>query len=180
MRGVSERREPSVRSLDEISSLRGWLDFHRETARRKTGGLDSAALARTLPPSTMTLGGLLKHLAFVEHWWTRCILAGEDFGAPWDAVDWEADGDWDWHSAVDDTPEQIRALYDAEVAAADALIDAALASPTGLDTDSVRPDRHSGEPFTLRWILMHLIEEYARHNGHADLMREAVDGSTGQ
>ena len=122
----------------------------------------------------MTLGGMMKHLALVEHWWIRMVFLGEEYGEPWASVDWDADADWDWHSATDDTPEQVLALWEATVADVDAALDG-----HDLDERSVRLDR-SGELFNLRWILVHLIEEYARHNGHADLIRESIDGETGE
>ena len=92
----------------------------------------------------------------------------------WASVDWWADGDWDWHSAADDTPEQLWALYDAEVAAADRVYAAAR-----LDDLAGTPNHRAQTRANLRWILVHLIEEYARHNGHADLIRESIDGAVG-
>jgi hypothetical protein len=160
---------------DERTLLLAFLDYHRETLRKKAGGLDAAQLATALPPSEMTLGGMVKHLALVEHSWIRRVFLGEEYAQPWASVDWGADEDWDWHSARDDTPEQLWALYDATVAD----VDGALA---GADPDalSARPSRQTGEPFSLRWILLHLVEEYARHNGHADLIRESIDGVVGE
>ncbi|GAW47753.1 MULTISPECIES: DinB family protein [unclassified Nocardioides] len=160
---------------DERATLLGFLGYHRDTLRLKVAGLTGAQLDQTLAPSTMTLGGMVKHLAFVEHWWFRCILLGEDYGEPWASVDWEADADWDWHSAVDDTPEELLALLAAEIAESDRIVHAA----AGLDQLSVRSGR-TGAPFSLRWILTHLVEEYARHNGHADLIRESIDGTVGE
>jgi uncharacterized damage-inducible protein DinB len=159
---------------DERTLLIAFLDYHRDTLRTKAGGLDAEQLATALPTSEMTLGGMVKHLALVENSWLRDRLAGEGLSEPWRSVDWDADEDWDWHSARDDSPEQIRALYDEMVADADAVI-----ASKHLDDLSVVPSR-AGEPFSLRWILLHLIEEYARHNGHADLIREAIDGETGE
>ena len=98
---------------------------------------------------------------------------------PFDTADWKASRDWEMDTSRDDTPEELKALFDDAVARADRQIDAALAKPTGLDTLSVRPRRGGDEHFSLRWILTHMIEEYARHNGHADLIREAVDGQRG-
>ena len=159
---------------DEATMLLAFLDYFRDTRRRQTEGPDAGQLATRLPPSTLTLGGLLKHLASVEGFWCRFVLRGEDQHEPWASVDWRADRDWDHHSAVEDTPEQLRALLDAEVAAADAAIRAALAEG-GVGTAAAR-ERHGRRP-NLRWILVHLVEEYARHCGHADLLRESVDGA---
>jgi uncharacterized damage-inducible protein DinB len=171
------RPEPPL-AADETATLLGFLDFHRSTLAWKCAGLDAAGMSATVGVSSMTLGGLLKHLAYVEDDWTARWLHGRDRPPPWDAVDWAADPDWDWHSAAEDTPEQLRAFWQEAVDRADALIAQALADG-GLDGLARRtwPD---GRAPSLRWILVHLIEEYARHNGHADLLRESVDGSTGE
>lgn len=162
-------------AADERTTLIAYLDYHRETLRMKAAGLDAAQLDTPHPPSDMTLGGMLKHLALVEHWWFRCVFRGEPYAEPWASVDWEADADWDWHSAKEDSPEQVRELFDDTIADVDTVIAAA-----GLDDVAVQPLSRTGEHASLRWILLHLIEEYARHNGHADLIREAIDGSTGE
>ena len=176
----SDTRTRPPLAADEATMLRAWLDFHRDTLRWKVAGLTQDQLARTLPPSTMTLGGMMKHLALVESNWFEVVMTGaETMMAPFDAVDWDADRDWDWHSAAADTPEQLLAIFDRAVARADAIIDAALGGPDGLDTPSIRQSRLRNEPYSLRWILVHMIEEYARHNGHADLIRESIDGRTG-
>jgi hypothetical protein len=174
---ASTRTDPRT-AVGEVDSLRDFLDFHRDTLRFKTAGLDADQLDRPLSPITMTLGGMLKHLAFVEHWWFRCVLLGEEYAEPWASVDWKSDQDWDWHSATDDTPEELREMFDAAVADSDAVLAGVLADG-GLDTVSVRASR-TGERFNLRWILLHMVEEYARHNGHADLIRESIDGQVGE
>lgn len=178
-----DRTEPSLRA-DETATLRAYLGYHRDTLRWKTAGLTAAQLRTPLPPSTMTLGGLLKHLAYVESQWFAVVLDGGDARPPFDTVDWAADPDWEWHSAAADDPADLRALFDDAVAASDRALDRLLGgapSPAaGLDVLSVREDRHGGGRFSLRWVLVHLIEEYARHNGHADLLREALDGATGE
>jgi hypothetical protein len=158
---------------DEIDSLVAFLDEQRAILRRKAGGLDGDALQRTLPPSDLTLGGMVKHLAFVEDWWFGRVLRDQQ-AALWAGVDWDADNDWDWHSAADDSPEQLWALWDDAVARSRA----AVADDPRPERESARP-RRDGTSFTLRWILMHMIQEYARHNGHADLIRQSVDGSVG-
>jgi uncharacterized damage-inducible protein DinB len=163
---------------DETATLLGFLEFQRATLAWKCGGLDAAGLRATVGASTMTLGGMLKHLALVEDDWCSQSLHGRDPQPPWDTVDWKADRDWDWHSAADDSPEQLRALWEDAVARSRSLVDEALADG-GLDRLARRtwPD---GRAPSLRWILVHLIEEYARHNGHADLIRESVDGLVGE
>ena len=89
--------------------------------------------------------------------------------------------DWDWHSAADDTPEQVRAILEDAIATSDRIRDEALATPEGLDALGQMPSRRDpGARFNLRWIVVHMIEEYARHNGHADLIRESIDGQVGQ
>lgn len=162
---------------DEVTTLRAFLDQFRDTLRRQCAGVGADGLAWTLQPSTMTLGGMLKHLTFVEQWWFSIVLHGHEASGIWADVDWAADEDWDWHSAAHDSPDQLRTWLDEEIAASDAWIDEALARGEGLDTRSVR-ERHGSAP-TLRWILVHMVEEYARHCGHADLIRESIDGRTG-
>ena len=162
-------------AADEVATLRGFLDWYRVTLRRQCDGLDQQQLATPLAPSTMTLGGMLKHLTYVEQWWFATVFAG---GAPegiWAEVDWDADQDWDWHSAAEDTPAQLMAWHEEEVARSDAVLEAALANG-GLDLLAQQP-RRNGEHASLRWILVHMIEEYARHAGHADLLRESIDGA---
>jgi hypothetical protein len=122
---------------------------------------------------------LLKHLSYVEAYWFSERLHGRDREPPWNAVDWTADPDWEWHSAADDTPEQLWALWRDTVDRSRALVDEAVADGNDLGQLAQRkwPD---GRSPSLRWILVHMIEEYSRHNGHADLLRESVDGLTGE
>jgi uncharacterized damage-inducible protein DinB len=164
-------------AADETSMLRAWIDYYRDTIRAQTAGLDADQLAARIPghPAVMTLGGMLKHLAFVEQWWCSIALHDRPPAGIWADVDWEADADWDWSSARHDSPEELRRLFDDEVARSDVALDEAL-SAGGLDQAARRP-RSDGEVATLRWILVHLVEEYARHAGHADLIRESVDGA---
>jgi uncharacterized damage-inducible protein DinB len=177
---ATQRTDPPL-AASEVDTLRGYLAYHRDTMRMKTEGLDPRQLAQVHPPSTMTLGGLLKHLALNEDWWFIQVLEGRESEASWvvpGALD--DDPDWEWHSAVDDSPEELRRIFDETTAAADAAIDRALAE-AGLDATSMKTSqRDEGKPFTLRWLLLHMIEEYARHNGHADMLREAVDGQVGE
>jgi uncharacterized damage-inducible protein DinB len=171
------RPEPPL-AAGEVATLLGFLDYQRATLAWKCAGLDAAGLGATVAASSMTLGGMLKHLAYVEDSWCSRSLYGRDRQPPWDTVDWTADPDWDWHSAADDTPEQLRELWRDTVARSRSLVTEALADG-GLDRLAQRtwPD---GRAPSLRWIVVHLIEEYARHNGHADLLREWVDGQTGE
>jgi uncharacterized damage-inducible protein DinB len=156
------------------------LDRSRAQFAWKCGGLDAAGMTTTVGASTMTLGGLVKHLTLVEDDYFSGRLHGRKPTPPWDTVDWDADRDWEWHSAAEDTPEQLRRLYDEMVAASDRILREALVRPDAMESLSRRTFR--SEPsrrHNLRWILLHLIEEYARHNGHADLLRESIDGSVG-
>ena len=172
-----ERTEPPLAG-NEIETLRGFLDYQRATLEWKCTGLDSAALTATTAASALTLGGLLKHLAYVEDEWFSRWLPGTERVEPWASVDWETDQDWELTSAADDTPAELMALWRASVARSRRAVDDALAT-AGLDQLARRtwPD---GRAPSLRWILTHMIEEYARHNGHADVVREAIDGQTGE
>lgn len=179
MTDVDEQGRPQAPLAgDETATLQGFLDYQRATLAWKTDGLDATGLQATVGASTMTLAGLLKHLAWVEEYWFTYRLLGRAPASPWIEVDWAADGDWEWHSAAEDSPEQLRALWRASVERSRARVDEALADG-GLETPSAVPWPDGGTP-SLRWVLVHMVEEYARHNGHADLLREAVDGATGE
>jgi uncharacterized damage-inducible protein DinB len=172
------RPEPLL-AADETASILGFLEFQRATLAWKCAGLEAAGLQATTAASSMTLGGLLKHMAYVEDLWFSRQLHGRDKAPPWDTVDWAADRDWDWHSAAEDTPEQLFELWQNAVARSRILVAEALADG-GLDRPAAELDDYHGQAPSLRWILLHMIEEYARHNGHADLLRESVDGLTGE
>ena len=159
---------------DEIGNLTRFLENHRAIFRRKAGGLNRDQLQQTLSPSDLTLGGMVKHLAFVEDWWFGRHLLGNQ-AELWARVDWAADPDWDWHSAADDDPEQLWALWEDAVARSRAAV-AADPRPERI-ARKARPDGRP--PVTLRWLLAHMVEEYARHNGHADLIRQSIDGQVG-
>lgn len=171
-----ERRDPPTNG-SEAQLLRAFLNFHRDTLRMKAAGLTQQQLAQTLPPSTLTLGGLLKHLALVEDNWFSVVLLGNDDAEPWQGIDWNADPDWEFRTAADDSPEVLFGLLNDTIAVSDKTLDDI---GDDLDRQAARPDRHTGEPFDVRWILIHMIEEYARHNGHADLIRESIDGVVGE
>jgi uncharacterized damage-inducible protein DinB len=161
---------------DEASAVRSFLAYFRATLRRQVEDLIPEQLDRTLAPSPMTLGGMVSHLAFVEDYWCRHVLHGAEPAEPWRSIDWATDPDQDWHRAAGQSADELLALHETAVRAADEAVDRALAAG-GLDTLAV-VDRH-GEAPSLRWILLHLVEEYARHAGHADLIRESIDGTTG-
>jgi len=162
-----ERAEPPF-VLPEREMLESWLDYHRATLLWKCEGLSDEQLKRrSVEPSTMSLLGLVRHMAEVERNWFRRVLAGEDApGVFYD--DDNPDGDFDLVDRADVASDLEH--FDNEVAAARAIAAAHQLDDTGI--------RH-GEPCSLRWIYAHMIEEYARHNGHADFLRERIDGVTG-
>lgn len=167
------RLEPPTAG-DERVTLDAFLDHQRATLLMKAEGLDRRQLNQPLPTSQLTLAGLLKHLALVEDDWIQVRFLGLPELEPWASAPWEQDRDWEFHSAEDDDPEALRSLYQEACARSRSAVAA-----TDLGALSVGRNR-DGQPWNLRWVLTHLIEETARHNGHADLLREAVDGSTGQ
>jgi hypothetical protein len=162
----------------ETETLLGFLEYQRATFAWKTGGLDAAGLRVSVAASAMTLGGMIKHLAYVEDSWCHIRHFDAEPPAPWDAVDWGADEDWDWHSAVDDSPEQLYALWEESMVRSRAAVASAMAA--GGMGYLARFRFRDGRSPNLRWIVTHLIEEYARHNGHADLIRESIDGAVGE
>lgn len=161
----------------EVETLMFALERSRATFAWKVGGLGAAGLRQPHPPSTMTIGGLIKHMAWVEDMYIARFLTGAPFGPPWDAVDFRADPDWEWRTAADDPPEQLYRLWQGAVERARTAWAQALAGG-GLDQPSKFTSH--GEPPNLRRALVDLHDEYARHVGHADLFREAVDGLVGE
>jgi uncharacterized damage-inducible protein DinB len=174
---VPQKRPDIPQVADELTMLTAFLEWMRATLRMKAGDLDADQLGRRLEPSTMTLGALVTHMAWVESWWFTEIFRGEPPGEPWASFDWKADDDAEWTVAATMAPEEIWALWDAEVERARRI----LAEVGDLDAIAVgHRKRKPGEPLSMRWIVVHMIEEYARHLGHADLIRESIDGSVGQ
>ena len=161
----------------ELETILGFLEFHRATFAWKCRDIDAEGMARTIASSSMSLGGMVKHLALVEDHWFSQVLLGKAPNPPWDEVDWDADPDWDWHSAAEDSPAALQTLWQRAVDQSRRAVAEAL-SMGGLD-QLARDQRHDDQP-NLRWIILHMIEEYARHNGHADLLREAIDGAAGE
>ena len=157
----------------EAEHLVGALDRLRTTFRWKADDLDAAGLQLRIGASSLTIGGLLKHLARAEDQMFTTKLSGTPLGAPWDAADWDADPDWDFNSAADDTPEQLYAIWDDTIERSARRLTAALADG-GLTSSCI--SRGTGRQLSLRRLVCDLIEEYGRHTGHADLLREAVDG----
>ena len=162
---------------DERTMLSGFLDYHRATLLWKVSGLTAEQLATAaVPSSNLTLGGLVKHLALVEDSWFTEDFAGLPMPAPFTDVDWDTDRDWEFHTAADDTPQWLVQRYEESCARSRAVVAAA----PSLDARSMAISKSEGVPYTLRWILLHMIEETARHNGQVDLLREALDGTTGE
>lgn len=154
------------------------LERNRRTFAWKTSGLDQEGLRAITAASTMTLGGLVKHVALVEADWLAVKLAGEDYGPPWDTVDFDADPDWEWRTGKTDSPDQVYALWRAAVERSRTLV-ADVIDQRGLDGPASFAWPDGGTP-TVRTMLLDMIEEYARHTGHADILREAVDGRVGE
>jgi hypothetical protein len=162
----------------ETEHLVGALDRLRTTFRWKADDLGAAGLQTRIGVSSLTLGGLLKHLAFVEDYTFTVKLGGTSPGAPWESVDWDAEPEWPFTSAADDTPDELYAIWEGAVERSRARLDAAQADG-GLDR-LVHVSDDDGRHASLRRLLCDLIEEYGRHTGHADLLREAVDGLVGE
>ncbi|MEV5879546.1 DinB family protein [Streptomyces sp. NPDC052101] len=168
---TTERREPD-QTAGERAMLEGWLDYHRQTLAEKCEGLTEAQLrTASVPPSELSLMGLVRHLAECERGWFRKVLVGDDPG-PIYYTDEDRDGDF--HVTEADTWQEAYTTWQAEIEIA-----RRNAAGFGLDDLSRGKSRFRGTPFNLRWIYTHMIEEYARHNGHADLIRERLDGTTG-
>ena len=157
-------KPPLIGSEREL--LTAFLDYHRQTVLLKAEGVSDADLRRTMTPSGLSLLGLIKHLAYVERSWFQDEFAGEDVSFPWT----DEDPDADFRIEPDETTQDIFTLYQAEVKRSREIVAA-----SSLD-DIARGEKRKP---SLRWIMMHMIEETARHNGHMDLMREAIDGQTG-
>jgi hypothetical protein len=162
----------------EVEHLVGALDRLRTTFRWKADDLDAAALAVRVGDSSLTLGGLLKHLAVVEDYTFSTKLAGKPLGAPWQPDEWDDEYEWPFTSAAEDSPAELYALWDGAVERSRAALAAALADG-GFD-QLVHVSTPDGEHASLRRLVFDMVEEYGRHTGHADLLREAVDGRVGE
>ncbi|TCC57681.1 DUF664 domain-containing protein [Kribbella pittospori] len=159
----------------DAEMLRFAVDRVRQQFAWKTGGLDAEQLRRTHAPSTMTLAGLVKHMTFVEDGFTA-QAAEQPLGPPWDVRSWVENDEWGWESAVSDDPEQLYAQWYAAAKRSQTTW-AQLSAGGGLDVVI-----DTGEPAwakTRRRFLIDLLEEYLKHTGHADLLREAIDGLRG-
>jgi len=170
-------REPPTAGT-EADHLVGALERLRATFRWKADGLDEAGLRVRIGASALTLGGLLAHLARAEDEMFSPKLSGDPPAEPWRSADWDGDPDWDFSLAAREPAERLYDLWDGTVERSRARLDAALADG-GLDRPVFLawPD---GQRLSLRRLVCDLIEEYGRHTGHADLLREAVDGRVGE
>jgi len=163
------RREPEFNG-PEKSQLEAWLDYHRATLLIKCANLAVQQLATpAVPPSTLTLLGLLRHMTIVEQYWFHKIFADQDVVPAYDSPD---DPDAEFNDLASATLEEVeRNFLDACAKSREIVADA--------DLFSLARAARPSTPIDLRWICVHMIEEYARHNGHADLLRECIDGATG-
>ncbi|MEU3462209.1 DinB family protein [Streptomyces sp. NPDC006733] len=165
------RNEPPMVSA-ERASLESWLAYHRATLLTKCAGLTAEQLAlRPVTSSTLSLLGLVRHMAEVERWWFRILFDGQKDLDDLYCPDEDPDGDFDRAAAA--TAEADFAVFASECELADR-------AAAGRSLDETFPHPRRGEPIDLRWVYVHMIEEYARHNGHADLLRELTDGVTGE
>jgi uncharacterized damage-inducible protein DinB len=168
---ATARVEPPV-DADEATMLSAWLDAHRATVHRKCAGLGAEhAVAAPLPSSPLTsIGGIVSHLRWVEHAWFEILLLDlpdEGYATP-------DDPDAEWRRGTEIPLPQLLDEYEAQCERS-----RAITARLDLDTPALRA-RKDEDPTTLRWVLVHMIEETARHNGHLDLLRELADGTTGE
>ncbi len=154
---------------DECAVVSWLLDYHRHVLVRKVAGITDEEARTTVAPSDLTLLGLVRHLALVEQYWFGEVFLGLNETSHWDDPD---DRDRDFHPLPNDTLADALRVLHAEIERA-----RRIASTTSFDTTAV--GRRDGQPVSLRWIMVHLVEEYARHCGHADFLRQAIDGATG-
>jgi hypothetical protein len=175
---VPDRVDPPFRD-GERAAVQAWLEFHRATLLQKCAGLTAEQLGeRSVPPSSLSLRGLVRHMTEVERNWFRRVLAGQE-APPLYWTDADPDGDFDGVGRDPDEPDTATAVArEFEVFRAECANSRALTAEHD-SLDDVGAGLRRGEQVSLRWIHLHMIEEYARHNGHADLLRERIDGATG-
>lgn len=162
----------------EAEHVLGSLDRLRATFRWKADGLDADQIHAPLPSATLTVAGLLKHMAVQDDYAAAVKIAGQPMPSVWDDNGWDGDNDWEFNSAAEQTPDELYAMYDAAVARARDTVRTAL-DHRGLDGDSA-VTLEDGSKASVRRILFDLLEEYGRHTGHMDLLREALDGRVGE
>ena len=167
---------PAISTTDgEREMLRQFLDFYRAVLARKAHGLSAQQLNTAIVPSDLTIGGLILHMTGVEEGWFSQWFLDQPIGPPWDAIDWDADPDWELHNVDAFAPDEMLTMFNnscersRQIEAAARSLDE-IAARTGDD----------GRRYSLRWIMIHMVEEYARHCGHADFIRQALDGTVGE
>ena len=171
-----ELRPDPPQDGDEAATLLGFLDYQRATLAWKCERLGDGDLRSRLHPTTMSLAGLLRHTARVEDYWFTEVVDEKARPAPWDTEEWDAE----WKRALGFSGSELRALWDERVERSRAVVAAELAQ-FGHDALGRSHPAWGGQGrVSLRWVLVHMIEEYARHNGHADLLRQSIDGETGE
>jgi len=169
------RQDPDATTTSERESLGQYLDYQRETILLKTEGLTKEQLGQRIPTSSLTLAGILYHLALNEEGWFEVDFLGHEPREDFQGIDWDADPDYEFRTALEKEPDWLRRRY------RDACNRARQVTATAGSMDDLSVStRIGGKPYTLRWLMMHLIEETARHAGHADLLREAIDGTVGE
>lgn len=152
--------------------LNSFLDFYRAALLDRAHGLDQGQLNRTLPPSSLTISRLLAHMAWVEQVWFRVRFDGGEFVHPFDDLDLDADPDAEMNLSTRWSLEELTAIYN------DSISDSRSRVAATSSFDEVSNASREGRHWSMRWIMVHMIEEYARHCGHADLIRESIDGDT--
>ncbi|MFF0577056.1 DinB family protein [Streptosporangium saharense] len=168
---MTDNRVSPAFVADERAMLDSWLDWHRETLAVKCAGLSEERLReRSVPPSSLSLLGLVRHMAHVERVWFRRVLNGEDVPFIYRMDD---DYDADFNNVDTASAEEAFAVWRAEVEVAREI-------SARVPLDAIGKQQRHGQDVSHRWILVHMIEEYARHNGHADLLRERLDGAVGE
>jgi len=169
------RQDPDATATSERESLGQYLDYQRETILLKTEGLTKEQLGQRIPSSSLTLAGILYHLALNEEGWFEVDFLGHEPREDFQGIDWDADPDYEFRTALEKEPDWLRRRY-RDACDRARQVTAAAGSMDDLSVST----RVGGKPYTLRWLMMHLIEETARHAGHADLLREAIDGTVGE
>ena len=164
--------EDPPREVGERDALLSFLDYYRTVLLRKCAGLGPAELDTSTAATDLTLGRLLRHMAFVEDHWFSHVLHDRERADVWAAADWDAQPDWEMDTAAEYSPLELAEQFEQAVTASRLAVE-------GFDLDRTAARVGPRGATNLRWILIHMIEEYARHCGHADLIREAVDGQIG-
>lgn len=173
------RPEPDF-SGEELALLAQFLDYQRATLAWKASGLTDEAARQRTAASSLSLGGLLGHLAWVEDFWFTQVVGEQSAPEPWASMDWAAHPDGDHELVEEQGLSEVRALWEQSCARSRAVLQEQVRAHGAAALDATHPAWGGREQVSLRWVLLHMIEECARHNGHADLLREAVDGQVGE